>query len=407
MAHERCSENTTQALMAFFTLYHCTQKAYNALVDKKKKLCLMLYESARYAAPLTTRIHPIHQRKFILHKIYALLALGSWAILLWPFPTEVFLATCFACLLHPLYIRLLHKFNTKIAFAYVTTGLCIGIVLPITIVVLMVTPQAVTGLRMLDDLQSSGWIYGEEMQAFFAHIDTWLRMLPGLEGGIEQLGNELTSFLASAIQTLVSKGLGIAGSTMSFMMRICVLISLSMIGIVYASHFFSFTKAVSRIPEVVIRRFVETVRQAIRSVLWGVVMVAIIQGVLCGLGFAVAGLPGPAFWGLVSAMVAPIPLIGTSVVWIPAGIYAWFAISKTASIGLILWCIIIVVGADNVLRPLFLRGGLKTSFVVVLIAVVCGLVSLGPVGIVAGPVLAAFALQAAREAELVHGTIEK
>ncbi len=304
-------------------------------------------------------------------------------------------------------MRLLHKFNTKIAFACVTTGLCIGIVLPITVVVLMVTPQAVTGLRMLDDLQSSGWIYGEEMQAFFAHIDTWLRMLPGLEGGIEQLGKELTSFLASAVQTLVSKGLGIAGSTMSFMMRICVLISLSMIGIVYATHFFSFAKAVSRIPEAVIRRFVITVRQSIRSVLWGVVLVAIIQGVLCGLGFAVAGLPGPAFWGLVSAMVAPIPLVGTSVVWIPAGIYAWFAISKTASIGLILWCIVIVVGADNVLRPLFLQGGLKTSFVVVLIAVVCGLVSLGPVGIVAGPVLAAFALQAAREAELVHGTMGK
>ncbi len=342
------------------------------------------------------------KRKFILHKIYALLVLGSWAILLWPFPTEVFLAACFACLLHPIYMRLLNRFNQKIAFSCVTLGLCVGIILPITVVVLMVTPQAVSGLRILDDLQRSGWIYGEEMQAFFEHIDTWLRMIPGLEGGIEQLGNEITSFLASGIQTLVSKGLGIAGSTMGFMMRICVLISLSMIGIVYASNFFSFMKAVSRIPEIVLQRFVETVRQAIRSVLWGVVLVAVIQGVLCGLGYAVAGVPGAAFWGLVSAMVAPIPIVGTSLVWIPACIYAWFALSKTASIGLMLWCLIIVVGADNVLRPLFLRGGLKTSFVVVLIAVVCGLVALGPVGIVAGPVLAAFALQAAREAELVE-----
>ncbi len=337
-----------------------------------------------------------------MHKIYALLALGSWAILLWPFPTEVFLAACFACLLHPLYVRLLRAFDTKIAFACMTLGLCVGIILPITVIVLMVTPQAVTGLRLLNELQQSGWIYGEEMQAFLEIFNTWLRKIPGLEGGIEQLGQELTSFLATAIQTLIGKGLGFAGSTMSFMMRLCVLISLSMIGIVYAENFFSFVKAVSRIPENVLQRFIISVRQAIGSVLWGVVLVALIQGVLCGIGFAVAGVPAAAFWGLVSAMVAPIPIIGTSVVWIPASIYAWFALSKTISIGLILWSAIIVVGADNVLRPLFLRGGLKTSFVVVLIAVVCGLVALGPVGIVAGPVLAAFALQAAREAEFMQ-----
>ncbi len=336
-----------------------------------------------------------------MHKVYAIFVLISWAVLLWPFPTEVFLATCFACFLHPLYQRLLRRSNKKTAFACVTLGLCISIILPITIAILMVIPQAILGLNMLNNLQSSGWIYGPEMQAFVDDIDSWIRMVPGLEGGIAQLGNELTAFLASAIQTVVSKSVGIAGSTMTFAVRLCVLISLSMIGIIYASNFLSFFKAVSRIPEEVLRRFVETIRQAIRSVLWGVVLVALIQGVLCGIGFAVAGLPGAAFWGLVSAIVAPIPLVGTSLVWLPAAIYAWFALSKTAAIGLTLWCIIIVVGADNILRPLFLRGGLKTSFVVVLIAVLCGLVALGPVGIVAGPVLAAFALQAAREAELV------
>ncbi len=342
-----------------------------------------------------------------MHKVYALLVLISWAVLLWPFPTEVFLATCFACSLYPLYTRLLHRWNKKYAFACVASGLCVSIILPITVVVLMVTPQAASGLRILDNLQRSGWIYGPEMQSFVDHIDTWLRMVPGLEGGIAQLGNELTAFLATAIQTLVSKGLGIAGSTMGFMVRLCVLISLSMIGIVYAKNFLSFLKATTQIPEEVLRRFVETVRQAIRSVLWGVVLVALIQGVLCGIGFSVAGLPAAAFWGLLSALVAPIPLVGTGLVWLPAAIYVWFAVSKAAALGLILWCVIIVVGADNILRPLFLRGGLKTSFVVVLIAVLCGLVALGPIGIVAGPVLTAFALQAAREAEIVASAQQK
>ncbi len=335
-----------------------------------------------------------------MHRLYTFLVVCSWGILLWPFPTEVFLAGCFAILLRPLYSHLLNRWNKKTATFSVGIVLTLSIILPITIVLLMIIPQAMSGLRILDQLQKSGWIYGPEMQAFFDSIDSWVRMVPGFEGGITKITQELTSFLASFIQTVVGKGLGIAGSTMNFMVRICVLIFLSLTGIVYASNFFVFLKTVSRVPEIVLRRFECTIRQSIKAVLWGVVLVACIQGILCGLAFAVADLPAPAFWGLLTGLVAPIPLVGTSLVWIPVSVYLWFAVSKTSSIGLMLWCVIVVVGADNVLRPLFLRGGLKTSFMVVLIAVLCGMVAFGPVGIVAGPVLTAFALQAAREAEL-------
>ncbi len=335
-----------------------------------------------------------------MHRTYAFLVIISWALLLWPFPGETFMAACFACLLRPLYVKMLSRWKASLATVIMGFGLSIGVMLPIAIVVLMVTPQAVHGLALLNDLQKSGWIYGPEMQSFFDTIDTWLRQVPGMEGGIRQITTELTSFLAASIQTVVSRGLGIAGSTMSFMVRVCILISLSMIGILYAPYFTVFIKKVTRFPEDVLNRFTIAVRQAIRAVLWGVLLVACIQGLLCGIGFAVASLPGAAFWGLVAAFVAPIPLLGTGIVWLPASIYLWFAVSKGVSIGLMIWCVLIVVGADNLLRPLFLRGGLNTSFAVVLISILCGLVALGPVGIVAGPVLAAFALQAAREVEI-------
>ncbi len=335
-----------------------------------------------------------------MQRAYALLVLGSWGLLLWPFPAETFLAACFACFLRPLYVRLLTKWKPGLATVFMGFSLSLSVALPIAIVVLMVTPQAIHGLTIVNNLQKSGWIYGPEMQAAFESVDSWLRDIPGLEGGITQITTELTAFLASSIQTLVTSGLGIAGSTMSFVVRIFILISLSMIGILYAQHIFIFARKVTRFPEEVLERFIIAVRQAIRSVLWGVLLVACVQGLLCGVGFAMAGLPGAAFWGMVSAFVAPIPLLGTGIVWGPACIYIWFAVSKGASIGLLIWCGLIVVGADNLLRPLFLRGGLNASFAVVLISILCGLVALGAVGIVAGPVLAAFALQAAREVEL-------
>ncbi len=333
----------------------------------------------------------------MLHQIYAILVILSWGLLLWPFPVEVFLAACFACILCPVYAQLLTRVKKKHANAIITLGLVVGIILPLSIIVMMVIPQAANGIKILNNLRTLEWISGPEMQEFYTTIDVWLKKIPGLEGGMQLVTEELASFLAGFVQNIVSQGLGIAGFTMNFVVRLCVLISLSLVGILYAAEMASFIKIITRFPADVLQRFTQTIREAIWAVLWGVLLVACIQGILCGIGFLFVELPGATFWGFMATLVAPIPLVGTGIVWLPAVIYVWFSVSKGAAVGLFFWCVIVVVGADNFLRPMFLRGGLKATFAVVLIAVLCGLVAFGPVGVVAGPVLAAFALQASRE----------
>lgn len=332
-------------------------------------------------------------------RVYATLAFGSWMVLLWPFPVEVFLAGCLACLCLPLYRRWLTRMDRRAAVACMAVLLTLSIVLPLTIIALLVAPQAVNGLKALDNLQKSGWLQGAEAQALLESVDAWLRLLPGMERGVRELAGEAASLVGGTLRTLVAQGLGLAGSTLGLALRLLVLIVLSMVGILYAPSFYRFALIVTRFPAVVLDRFVRAVRQAIRSVLVGVVLVAMIQGLLCGIGFEVAGLRASAFWGLVAALVAPLPLVGTGTVWVPVCIYLWFGVSKGAAVGLMLWCGLAVVGADNFLRPFFLRGGLNAPFSVVLIAILCGIIAFGPVGVVAGPVMAAFAMQAGREAE--------
>ena len=332
-------------------------------------------------------------------RIYAMLALVSWMALLWPFPVEVFLAGCLACLCLPLYRLLLGRYERRCAAITMACFLSLSIALPLTIIALLVTPQAVNGLKIIDSMQKSGWLQGAEAQALLESVDEWLRLVPGMDRGLRELTSEAASMMSSTLRTLLAQGLGLAGSTLGLLLRLCILVVLSMVGILYAPSFFRFTQIATRMPSDVLERFVRSARQAIRSVLVGVVLVAVIQGVLCGLGFYAAGLRGPAFWGLVAALVAPLPIVGTGLVWVPACVYVWFSVSKAAAVGLMLWCGIAVVGADNFLRPFFLRGGLNAPFSVVLLAILCGIIAFGAVGVVAGPVLAAFALQAGREAE--------
>jgi predicted PurR-regulated permease PerM len=172
-----------------------------------------------------------------------------------------------------------------------------------------------------------------------------------------------------------------------------------MVAMLYAPALHDYARIITRYPAETLDRFVTIIRAALRAVLTGVVLVAVLQGTLCGIAFTFTGVPQAAFWGLLSTFVAPIPLVGTATVWIPACLYLWFTGSSAAAVGLALWCIIVVAGVDNFMRPYFLQGGIDAPFVVVLLAVLCGLIAFGPAGLVAGPVLMAFALQAAREAK--------
>ncbi len=334
-----------------------------------------------------------------MQRIFAVLAFVSWCVLLWPFPSSVFLASCLACVSLPLFRNLCSRMDRRYATTILAMILAVGVILPITVVVIMVTPQAVNGLKMLDNLQKSGWFAGPEAQAILDYADEWVSKIPGMEGGVRTWAMDAVKLAGTAVRTVLAGSVGLAGSTLQMGLNIFIMLLLAMVGVLYASTFFHFAAIATRFSTPVLERFIKAIRASIRAVLAGVVLVAIIQGVLCGIGFAYAGVPQAGFWGMLATLVAPIPLVGTALVWLPACVYLWFGVSKGAALGLALWCCLAVAGADNFLRPFFLRGGIEAPFSVVIVSVICGMVTFGAVGIVAGPVLAAFAIQAAREAE--------
>lgn len=95
-------------------------------------------------------------------------------------------------------------------------------------------------------------------------------------------------------------------------------------------------------------------------------------------------------------------MVGTALVWLPLCLSLWFTGKTMAAVGLALWGMLAVAGVDNVLRPLFLRQGINAPFFVLIIAILCGLASFGPVGLIAGPVLLAFAMQAVEEGNRIY-----
>lgn len=129
------------------------------------------------------------------------------------------------------------------------------------------------------------------------------------------------------------------------------------------------------------------VRNTINSVLKGSILVALIQGVLSGLGFAFFGVPNPVLWGAVAALGALIPGVGTTIVFIPALLYVFFFVGSFMALGLLLWGMLAVGLIDNFLGPILIGRGVRIHPLLILLSVLGGLQFFGPVGFLLGPII--------------------
>jgi len=134
---------------------------------------------------------------------------------------------------------------------------------------------------------------------------------------------------------------------------------------------------------------VEKFLSVTRATLKGSLVIGIVQGLLAGAGFAVAGIEGAALGGAVRAGLSIIPAVGAGLVWVPAVIYL-FVVGKTGvAIALGVWCIVVVGTVDNFLRQAVVGRDTKMPDLMVLISTLGGLFYFGAVGFIIGPVVAA------------------
>jgi predicted PurR-regulated permease PerM len=115
--------------------------------------------------------------------------------------------------------------------------------------------------------------------------------------------------------------------------------------------------------------------------------VAAVQGLIGGVAFAILGVNAPVIWGVVMAMCALIPVVGSALVWVPTA--AWLLLSGEIWRGIVL----VLVGAlgismaDNILRPLLLAGRTSASGLIVFLGLLGGVSAFGFIGLVIGPII--------------------
>ena len=133
-----------------------------------------------------------------------------------------------------------------------------------------------------------------------------------------------------------------------------------------------------------------------RAVVYGLLLAAVAQGLLAGLGYWMAGVRSPVFWGAATGVVALVPF-GAPLVWGSIGVWLLLQGQAGAGVGLLLWGALAVSWIDNLVRPLVISGVAKIPFLLVLFGVLGGLAAFGLIGLFVGPVILAILLALWRE----------
>jgi len=134
-------------------------------------------------------------------------------------------------------------------------------------------------------------------------------------------------------------------------------------------------------------RVFRQVGDTIYATVYGTLAVSAVQGVLGGLMFWMLGLAAPLLWGVIMALLAIVPVLGAFVVWIPAALFLVIQGSWGKALILVLWGVLVVGTADNLLRPVFVGQRLKLHTLLVFVSVVGGVIAFGASGLVLGPVI--------------------
>ena len=134
------------------------------------------------------------------------------------------------------------------------------------------------------------------------------------------------------------------------------------------------------------------VARILPSVLAGVLLTALVQGILGGIGFWIGGLPSPIFFGALICVASLLPVVGTMLVWLPGALYLLFQGMTWSGIFLLAWGFLVVGSSDNILRPLLSRRHSGLPISLLMLGSLGGLFAFGLVGVILGPVVIGISL---------------
>jgi len=301
---------------------------------------------------------------------------------------------CFATWpLYELFRRWLRGRRT-LAAALTTGVLALVLIIPFVVVGLTFTDTIHSGLKWLDKKTEAGvpppppWV--EKIPLIGERITTsWSSFIADTESTIE----EWKPSLKEGGKWLLGHSVDLAKGLLHLVLSVLIAFFFYRDGEGLVAQL---REGMQRISGDSAQRLVDVVKTTVQSVVYGVIGTALAQGIVAGIGFAIAGTPAPMLLALLTFFLSFLPF-GPPIVWIGASIWL-FAMGRTGwGIFMVVYGVLVISVVDNFIKPIIISRGSKLSFIVMFIGVLGGVTAFGFIGIFLGPTLLAVGFSLAHE----------
>ena len=312
-----------------------------------------------------------------------------------PFIVPLIWGAILAYVAWPLHLRLLRVCRGRVTVASLLTTLVVtlAIVVPLVWIVLMLRVEAIAGYAQVQTFLASN-----------PQVPPALRDLPGVGPWLEETLRQLSADPTAIRQQLV---LLLEESSLE-MTRLIGGVGRNAAKLFFAvlSMFFLLRDGPRLLREArailegilgpTVRDYLDAVGATTQAVVYALILGALAQGTVAGIGYAIFGVQAPVLLGAVTALVALVPF-GAPVVWGSLSIWLLVTGNVWQGTGLLLWGVLLVSWMDNIVRPLVISNATRMPFLLVVFGVLGGVLAFGLVGLFIGPVLLAVSLAIWRE----------
>lgn len=328
--------------------------------------------------------------------MFGLFTAGVTLAFLWiisPYAGAILWSVVLAILFTGMKDRLAARMGNRHGFASLLTLLLIiaVVIIPFFLLAGLVLDEAIEQYQRIN-------AHGVNLGAFASDL---LALAPGwAEPLLERIGfgsraetlETLSGALSSALAWLASAAFGFGQSAFSLMVAFGIALYLTYFLLRDGRPLVRKIGAVVPIDRTLYNRLASEFASVVRAMIKGSLVVAVVQGLIGGIIFALLGITAAPLWGTLMGVVSLLPAIGTGIVWVPVALYL-FATGSVID-GLILsFCGLFIIGmVDNILRPILVGRETRLPDYLVLISTLGGIAVAGFNGLIIGPIIAAMFL---------------
>jgi predicted PurR-regulated permease PerM len=268
----------------------------------------------------------------------------------------------------------------------------------LSVILLFVIPVGLLGVVLageLHDLASTGPARVQEYLANQAHGEKVRHFLDFARNYVDvdklYSADAIKGYAQKASSIVISQTMNVIGGALGILVNLLLVLYTTVFLLQDGRGFVDRLVKLLPLEDKTAVKLVERTKEVLKASVFGVMAIAVIQGILGATIFVILGLPSPILWGALMVLTALVPVAGTGLIWVPTAIFLAATDHWSKAIILVAWGLLVIGMADNLLRPRLVGKKIQMHALLVFFAVLGGLQVFGFLGVLLGPVVLAMA----------------